>query len=212
MNPSRLSLSVYFITANAPDELEILRAALAGGVDVVQFRHKGPLTDAVKAEARALQDLCRGSGVPFLVNDHVELAASLEADGVHLGQSDGSVEAARARLGREAIIGVSAGSVEEAVAAERAGADYVGAGDVFGTPSKPDVDPPIGLAGLERLARSVSIPVVAIGGITVENAASAIHAGAAGVATISAIHGAEAPAAAARALREAVNLGLGARS
>ncbi|MFP4331371.1 MAG: thiamine phosphate synthase [Spirochaetaceae bacterium] len=204
-----MDYSLYLITANRSGELETVAAAVAGGVQLLQFRHKGPIGEGDVNRARELQHICRSAGIPFIVNDHLELAHALKADGVHLGQSDGAPERARRLLGERAIIGISVGSVAEATAAQEAGADYVGAGDVFGTSSKADVEPPIGLEGLREITRTISIPVVAIGGVTQENAGRAIAAGAAGVAVISAIYDAPDPEDAARRLYDAVRTGVG---
>jgi thiamine-phosphate pyrophosphorylase len=139
--------------------------------------------------------------VPLIVNDRVDVALAIDADGVHVGQDDMPAPLARRLLGAGRILGVSAGTVEEALQAQADGADYLGTGDVYGTPSKADAGAPIGVAGLAAVARAVAIPVVAIGGIQVGNAAAAIRAGASGVAVISAVVGAPDPEAAARALR-----------
>lgn len=203
-----MDYSLYLITANRIGELETVAAAVRGGVQLLQFRYKGSIGEDDVNRARALQRICRSAGIPFIVNDHLELAHALNADGVHLGQSDGEPERARRLLGPSAIIGVSVGSVAEATAAEEAGADYVGAGDVFGTGSKADADPPIGLDGLREIVGAISIPVVAIGGVTQENAGRAIAAGAAGVAVISAIYDAPDPEDAARRLYDAVQMGV----
>ncbi|MFP4331201.1 MAG: thiamine phosphate synthase [Spirochaetaceae bacterium] len=199
-----MDYSLYLITAHRKGELETVAAAVAGGVRLLQFRHKGAMGEEDLNHARELQRICRSAGIPFIVNDHLELAHALGAEGVHLGQRDGEPERARRLLGPSAVIGVSVGSVAEAIAAQEAGADYLGAGDVFGTSSKADVDPPIGLEGLGEIVRAVSIPVVAIGGVTVENAGRAVAAGAAGVAVISAIYDAADPEDAAGRLSDAV--------
>jgi thiamine-phosphate pyrophosphorylase len=159
------------------EELETARAAVEGGATVVQLRVKGASTDEVIEIGRPLREL----PAMFVVNDDVEAAIWLGADGVHLGRDDpGAEHAVAAGL----MLGTSAASVEEAQAGERAGAAYVGAGPVWATPSKPDADPAIGLDGLAEICEAVTIPVIAIGGIDVSNAADCIRAGAAGVAVI----------------------------
>jgi thiamine-phosphate diphosphorylase len=159
------------------DELETARVAVAGGATVVQLRLKGLPTDEVVERGRPFREL----GVTFVVNDDVEAAERLGADGVHLGRGDrGAERAVEAGL----LLGLSAASLEEAVDAEARGAAYVGAGPVWETPSKTDADPPIGLEELRAICASVSIPVVAIGGIDASNACACIEAGAAGVAVI----------------------------
>jgi thiamine-phosphate pyrophosphorylase len=158
-------------------DLETARAAVAGGATVVQLRLKGRPRKEVVAVGRPFRDL----GVTFVVNDDVEAALELGADGVHLGQSDAGAERA---LERGLLLGLSAGSVTEAMEAEAVGASYVGAGPVWETPSKEDADPAIGLAGLAEICRAVSVPVVAIGGIDASNAGDCLRAGAVGVAVI----------------------------
>jgi thiamine-phosphate pyrophosphorylase len=155
------------------DELAGARAAIAAGATVVQLRVKAP-TDEVVARGAGFREL----GVTFVVNDDVEAAIALGADGVHLGQGDPGAERARAaRL----LLGRSAATLEQALAAD---ADYLGAGPVWETPSKQDAEPAIGLGGLRAICAAVDVPVIAIGGIDAGNAAECIGAGAAGVAVI----------------------------
>ncbi len=190
--------------------VEIAEAALRGGVTALQLRWKsGPLREMLRV-GKALRDLCRQHGVPFLINDRVDVAMALDADGVHLGQDDLPPEVARRLLGPHALIGVSARTPEQARAAEAAGADYLGTGSVFPTTSKAN---PIliGLEGLAAVVRSTRLPVVAIGGVNPGNAGACIRAGAVGVAVISAILQAPDPEAAARALRQAVDQALAGR-
>ena len=161
------------------DELETARLAVEGGATVVQWRLKDvPRLDVVE-RGRATRSLCARHGVPFVVNDDVEAALLLGADGVHLGRSDEGAERAKEQ---GLLLGLSASTVEEAIEASLA--DYVGVGPVWATPSKADADPAIGLDGLREICRAITIPVVAIGGIDASNAAECIHAGAAGVAVI----------------------------
>jgi thiamine-phosphate pyrophosphorylase len=158
-------------------DLEAARRAAEGGATVIQLRLKGATADEVIARGAGFREL----GPTFVVNDDVQAAIALGADGVHLGRDDsGSQEALAAGL----MLGRSASSVEEALAAEAEGASYVGAGPVWATPTKPDADPPIGLGGLRAICEAVSIPVVAIGGIDVSNARACIDAGAAGIAVV----------------------------
>ena len=172
------------------DDLEGARWAVTAGATVVQLRVKAPTEELVR-RGRGLREL----GVTFVVNDDVEAALELHADGVHLGQRDvGAARARRAGL----LLGRSASTVEQAVAAD---ADYLGAGPVWASPSKEDAEPPIGLDGLRAICDAVSLPVVAIGGIDATNAAECVRAGAAGVAAIR--------AASDPALRRAVDEALG---
>lgn len=188
--------------------LETTRAALQGGVTAVQLRDKSGGTREMLELARALLALTRAAGVPLIVNDRADVALALGADGVHVGQDDLPALDVRQLIGPERILGVSAGTVAEARQAQADGADYTGAGDVFGTLSKPDAGPPIGLSALAEIARAVALPVVGIGGITEANAASVTEAGAAGVAVISAITRSSNPEDAARCLRKTLNLSL----
>ncbi len=162
------------------DELETARLAVDRGATIVQWRLKDvPRVDVVE-RGRATRSLCARHGIPFVVNDDVEAALTLGADGVHLGQADEGAETAKEH---GLMLGLSATNVDEARAAESK-ADYIGAGPVWETPSKPDAGPPIGLEGLREICTAVSAPVVAIGGIDALNAADCIRAGAAGVAVI----------------------------
>jgi thiamine-phosphate pyrophosphorylase len=179
------------------EELEPARRAVAGGATVVQLRVKHASTEELVERGRAFRELA----ALLVVDDDVEAALALGADGVHLGRSDAGAERARAA---GLVLGLSAASVGEARRAEDEGATYVGAGPVWATPSKPDADPPIGLEGLRAICEAVSLPVVAIGGVDVANAAACVGAGAAGVAVIRA-------AADAAAVRRAVDAALGAR-
>jgi thiamine-phosphate diphosphorylase len=161
------------------EDLETARVAVEGGATVVQWRLKNVPTLDVVERGRATRSLCARHGVMFVVNDDVEAALMLGADGVHLGREDEGAERAKEQ---GLLLGLSASSVDEAKAA--AAADYIGAGPVWETPSKADADPPIGLDGLQGICDAVSVPVVAIGGIDASNAADCMRAGAAGVAVI----------------------------
>lgn len=166
-------------------DLETARAAVEGGATVIQLRLKGAATEEVVEVGRPFRDL----PATFVVNDDVEAAIALDADGVHLGREDAGAErAVEAGL----LLGISAASVEEARAGQAAGAAYIGAGPVWATPSKPDADPPIGLDGLSAICSALSIPVVAIGGVDASNAGDCLAAGAAGVAVVRAASDAKA--------------------
>jgi thiamine-phosphate pyrophosphorylase len=171
-------------------DFETARAAVEGGATVVQLRLKGASTEEVIATGAAFREL----DATFVVNDDVQAAIALGADGVHLGRDDPGAETA---LAAGLLLGTSASSVDEATAGEALGAAYVGAGPVWETPTKPDADPPIGLAGLAEICDAVSVPVIAIGGVDAGNAAECIAAGAFGVAVVRA-------AADARAVSEAL--------
>ena len=176
------------------EDLAAARAAVGGGATVVQLRRKGATADELVEAGAGFGEL----PATFVVNDDVEAAVRLGADGVHLGRDDAGAERA---LAAGLLLGISAASVEEARAGEAGGAAYVGAGPVWATPSKPDAEPAIGLDGLGEICRAVAIPVVAIGGVDVSNAGDCIRVGAVGVAVIRA-------AAEARALRAAIDAAL----
>jgi thiamine-phosphate pyrophosphorylase len=163
------------------DDLDTARAAVEGGATVVQLRLKDASTEEMVERGRPFRELAADGGATFIVNDDVEAARLLGADGVHLGREDSGSERA---LELGLLLGRSAASVEEAVRAAAEGAGYIGAGPVWATPSKPDADPAIGLDGLARIAETVTLPVVAIGGIDEANAADCIAAGATGVAVV----------------------------
>ncbi|MFB6202788.1 MAG: thiamine phosphate synthase [Halorhabdus sp.] len=186
---------------------EIVERAIEGGVDIVQLREKDLPARHRYEVGQAVRDLTREAGVPLIVNDRVDLALALDADGVHLGDDDLPVSVARELLGEAAIVGRSVSLVADARTAQEAGADYLGVGAIYATGSKDDIDDDEYAIGTDRLAEivdAVDIPVVAIGGITTQNAPKVIEAGADGVAVISAITGAADPATATRDLGRAV--------
>ncbi len=162
------------------DELETARLAVEGGATVVQWRLKNtPRADVVE-RGRATRSLCARHGVTFVVNDDIEAALMLGADGVHLGRTDEGAERAREH---GLVLGLSATSLEEARVADSE-ADYIGVGPIWETPSKADADPALGLEGLREICEATTVPVVAIGGIDAKNAAECIRAGAVGVAVV----------------------------
>ena len=188
---------------------DCVAAALAGGATCVQLREKGASTAAVAAQARALLPLCRAAGAPLIVNDDVEAALLAGADGVHVGQGDAACAEARAALGPDAVVGVSVQTAAQALAAQEAGADYVGAGAVFGTPTKTDAVV-TGVDGLSAICAAVDIPVVAIGGLNARTLPALAGSGADGAAVVSAFFAADDIESAARHLRVAVREALGA--
>jgi thiamine-phosphate pyrophosphorylase len=204
----KLDLSVYVITyaalARGRSHRQVIAAAIRGGATIVQYREKNASTRQMIDDALALQELCRAQAVPFIVNDRVDVALAVDADGVHVGQSDMPASLARKLIGHGKILGVSAETPEQARAAIADGADYLGVGALFATATKSDAGKPIGLQGLERIGLVSTLPMVGIGGINLSNAAGVIHAGAAGVAVISAIVGAEDVERATRELRDIV--------
>ena len=164
-----------------------VKKALDGGATFVQLREKNLDREDFLAEAKEIQKLCREYGVPFVINDEVSIAKDIDADGVHVGQSDMEAGDVRAKLGSDKIIGVSAQTVEQAILAEKHGADYLGVGAVFPTGSKDDADD-VSYETLKAICEAVSIPVIAIGGITQENVKELAGSGICGIAVISAIY------------------------
>lgn len=165
-----------------------VKKALDGGTTFVQLREKNLDREVFLAEAKEIQKLCKEYGVPFVVNDEVSIAKDIDADGVHVGQSDMEAMDVRKILGPDKILGVSAQTVEQAIIAEKHGADYLGVGAVFTTGSKDDADD-VSHETLKAICEAVSIPVIAIGGITKDNVAELAGSGICGVAVISAIFG-----------------------
>jgi thiamine-phosphate pyrophosphorylase len=183
----------------------VVAEALRGGITAVQLREKScPIRDFIQY-GRELQKLLAPLQVPLIVNDRVDVALAIGADGVHLGQQDMDCVTARRLLGLDAIIGLSIETVEQARAAAPLDIDYLGVGPVFPTATKSDAAPPLGLAGLAEVRAVSRRPLLAIGGIGMENAARAMRAGADGIAVVSAICAAADPRRAARELRQAVD-------
>ncbi len=187
--------------------LEIAEAAIRGGATAVQLRMKHETARVIAETARALAATCRAAGVALILNDRVDLALACGADGVHVGQDD-LPAAARAILGPGPLLGVSAATAEEAAAAERDGADYLGVGAIYATATKTDAGAPVGLERIGAVRRASALPIVAIGGITRDTAAATIRAGAAGVAVITAVTLADDMVAATRRLRDEVDAAL----
>lgn len=179
----------------------LCRKVLKGGATFLQIREKDLDEASFEAEARELKELCAEYRVPFVVNDSVEIALKIQADGVHVGQSDIKGRDIRAMIGPDRILGISAGTPEEAAAAEKAGADYIGVGAVFGTSTKKDARN-LSVDALREIRNSVSIPIVAIGGIQPSNLMELAGTGVDGVAVVSAIFAAERPGEAAENLRK----------
>ena len=167
---------------------DVVRESLEGGVTFLQLREKDLDDENFYKEAVRLQEMAREYGVPFVVNDNVDIAVRMDADGVHVGQSDMEAGDVRALIGPDKILGVSAQTVEQAVLAEKRGADYLGVGAVFPTGSKDDAVE-VSHETLKEICEAVSIPVVAIGGITVNNTPELAGSGICGIAVISAIYG-----------------------
>lgn len=190
MNYDRNDLVLYAVTdrswlgdSSLYDQVE---SAIEGGATFIQLREKNLDEADFLSEAKEIQKLCREYKVPFVINDNVEIAAQIDADGVHVGQSDMEAGDVRKRLGPDKIIGVSAQTVEQALKAQEHGADYLGVGAVFPTGSKADATE-VSHQTLKEICEAVDIPVIAIGGITKENVSELKESGICGIAVISAI-------------------------
>lgn len=196
--------SLYLVT-DAPERcrfglLDTVAAALDGGVTLVQYRATHPHKRHCYEEARALRNLLAKKSVPLIINDHVDLALAVDADGVHVGQKDLPPAVARRLIGPLRLLGLSITNAAQLAAADFSLLDYIGIGPVFATQTKLDAAPVVGLERLAALTAQSPVPVVAIGGISLENAPAVRATGVAGLAVVSAICGANDPAAAARRL------------
>lgn len=208
MKLQEIDYSLYLVTdrilARGRSTSAIVQAAIRGGVTCVQLREKECSTLEFIQQARDLKEYLKGQGIPLIINDRVDVALAVKADGVHLGQRDMPLPMAKAILGDSMIIGISAESLDDAVAAEKGGADYLGVSPIYATPTKNDTAPPLGLEGLRKIRQHVRIPLVGIGGLNRQNSADVIRNGADGVAVVSAIVAADDPEAAARDLRQII--------
>lgn len=204
----RSRLGLYLVTderlSRGRATADIVRVAIRGGVDAVQLRGKDLPAREQMAIGRALRALTREAGVLFIVNDRVDLALALDADGIHVGQDDLVAEDVRRLVGPDLIIGVSAATIPEARAARDAGADYLGVGAIYGTATKLDAGAATGPGLIATIRAAVDLPIVGIGGIKATNAAEVIAAGADGVAVVSAIVSADDPEAAAREIKRSL--------
>ena len=169
-----------------PDVTHVAHQMVEGGVDLIQLRGKLKLLDELAGYAAGLHECTARTSTPFIVNDHAEIARRVPVEGVHVGQDDDSIEVARRKAGRAVLIGKSTHSLEQALAAEREGADYIGFGPIFATPTKPDYAP-VGLTDIRRVHAEISLPIFCIGGINIDNLESVIGAGAKRVVMISAL-------------------------
>lgn len=204
-----LDLRLYVITdsnlAHGRPLTDVVDQSIAGGATVIQLREKNLSTRELVLLGQQLRKITHQKGVTFIVNDRLDVALAVGADGVHLGQDDMPVSLARRLLGPDKIIGVSADTPAEAEEAYRAGADYLGTGPIFPTSTKPDAGAALGIKRFATLCRQFPLPVVGIGGINAENADEVIKAGAAGVAVISAVIGAPNVTEAAKKIARAVS-------
>ena len=193
MKCAKKDLLLYAVTdrrwlADGETLYQVVEQAIDGGVTFVQLREKELAEDLFLEEAKEIKKLCNARKIPFVINDSVDIALAMDADGVHVGQSDMEAGDVREKLGPDKIIGVSAQTVEQAVLAEKRGADYLGVGAVFPTSSKDDATE-VSYETLKAICQAVSIPVIAIGGITKDNVAELYDSGICGIAVISAIYG-----------------------
>lgn len=205
MKKEDIDYSVYLVTdrRNKTDEefLNIIEEAIKGGTTVVQLREKTASTKEFYDLALRVKEITSRYGVPLLINDRIDIALAVDSEGVHIGQDDMPADIAREIIGEDKILGVSASTVEEAKKAEKDSADYIGSGAVFPTATKDDADS-VSKKELKEIVDSIDIPVVAIGGIVVENASTLKDSGIAGFSVVSAIMSAEDPKEASKKLKE----------
>lgn len=210
MPKRQVDWTLYVVTdkplAGGRSHAEQARAAILGGATVIQYREKVGNTRQLIEEASAVREVCRELGATFIVNDRLDVALAVGADGVHVGQEDMPAIIARRLIGPHLLLGVTVGNLAQALQAEADDADYLGTDAIFVTGSKPDAGPPIGVDALAKICRATLLPVVGIGGINASNVAQVIQAGAAGAAVISAVVSAPDMSAAARRLREAIRI------
>jgi len=208
MKPENIDYSLCLVTdrglSRGRTTIQIVEAALCGGVTCIQLREKTCSTREFITQALSIKDHLKRHNVPLIINDRVDIAQAVNADGVHLGQSDMPIEMAKTILKDSMIIGISAESLEDAVQAEKNGADYIGVSPIYATPTKTDAASPLGLEGLREIRKSVKIPLVGIGGLNRGNAGEVINNGADGVAVVSAIVAADNPEKAARELKKII--------
>ena len=209
MKTYNIDYSLYLVTdrglSRGRSTLDIVAAAVKGGVTCVQLREKECSTREFIDQALSIKDILKTHNIPLIINDRLDVAQAINADGVHLGQTDMPLDMARAIVQDSMIIGISAESFEDAVEAEKGGADYLGVSPIYATPTKTDTAPPLGLQGLRQIRAAVSIPLVGIGGLNRDNAAEAIRNGADGIAVVSAIVSAGDPQAAAGELNQLIS-------
>ena len=168
------------------DTVAVAKAMIKGGVDLIQLRGKERTIDELVDLAAELHELTARFSTPLIVNDHAEIAKKVPVEGVHVGQEDDSIEVVRQKAGRQLLVGKSTHSPEQALAAQREGADYIGFGPIFATPTKPDYAP-IGLSDIKRVHTEVGLPIFCIGGLSIDNLQSVIDAGAKRVVMVSAL-------------------------
>ncbi|KOR77928.1 thiamine phosphate synthase [Peribacillus frigoritolerans] len=202
MKKSQIDLSLYLVTEEsiAIEELtRIIAESVSGGVSIVQLREKNNSSLSFYKKASALKQLLNGLSIPLVINDRVDIALAVGADGIHIGQDDLPLPVVKKMVPEDMIVGVSVSTLEEALEAERNGADYIGVGSVFPTKTKKDATL-MALEDLGEICRGVSIPAVAIGGITADNMSALSNSGLSGTAVVSAIMNADNPKTASESL------------
>jgi thiamine-phosphate pyrophosphorylase len=208
MGKSKIDCTLYLVTDRSlslgRSNFDIIRAAVAGGVTLVQLREKEATTRAFYEEGLKIREFLGEHNIPLIINDRLDIALALDADGVHMGQDDMPVAVARKILGADKIIGASVFNAAEAREAEAAGADYLGLSPIFVTSTKPDLTVQVGIDGIAPIRQAVRLPLVGIGSMNAGNAFAAIRAGLDGVAVVSAICSHPDPEAAARAIKTEV--------
>ncbi|MGD8962782.1 MAG: thiamine phosphate synthase [Desulfobacterales bacterium] len=208
MKLPNIDYSLYLVTdrglARGRSTFEIVTAAVNGGASVVQLREKECSTLEFIERAQSIKAFLKTRNIPLIINDRIDVAQAVAADGVHLGQTDMPLETAKGILGDTMIIGISAECLEDAIVAEKGGADYLGISPIYATPTKTDTAPALGLEGLRKIRKAVRLPLVGIGGLNRDNAAEVVRNGADGVAVVSAIVAADDPEAAARELKQVI--------
>jgi thiamine-phosphate pyrophosphorylase len=208
MKRKGIDYSLYLVTdrelAGERSIHDIVEAAIKGGVTCVQLREKSSTTLEFIEEALSIRELLRRNNIPLIINDRLDVAQAVHADGVHLGTTDMPLEMARSIVGNSMIIGASAESLADAIKAERDGADYIAVSPIYETPTKVYAFSPLGLKGLREIRGAVKTPLVGIGGLNKGNSDEIIRNGADGIAVVSAIVAAEDPEGAARELKEII--------
>lgn len=192
---NKIDYSLYLVTdrdiLGERDLCKAVEDSIKGGTTIVQLREKFIDDEKFLEIAKEVQKITKKYNVPLIINDNIKIAKEIDAEGVHIGQSDDSLEKAREILGKNKIIGVSVGSIEEALKAQAGGADYLGIGTIFYTGSKKDINEPLGIENLKNIVDAIKIPSVAIGGIHLDNVKDVMNTGVDGVAVISEILGKE---------------------
>lgn len=206
-----IDYSLYLVTVRDLSKgrslQEIIKSAVEGGVTIVQLREKKCTSREFLKLAQEIKDFCTPLGIPLIINDRVDIALAVKADGLHIGQSDMPYEIVRELMGPDAIIGLSVESVQDAIDAEKLDVDYLGLSPIYSTPTKTDIHHELGLEGIRKIRKISRHPLVAIGGINKENTAEIIAAGSDGIAVVSAICSAEDPKLASQELLEQVKIG-----